>query len=81
MSSTHAALETDVAEMIDHHRYVFERTQQIGILQQVFAIDVQPRVPAELANARHRAPDLGRALLHRKKADKIETRAAHTGRM
>jgi hypothetical protein len=42
---------------------------------------VQPRVPAELAKPRHRAPDLGLALIEGKKADEIETRTAHTSRV
>ena len=38
-------------------------------------------MPAELAQPRHRAPDLRLALIEGKKADEIEARAAHAGRV
>jgi hypothetical protein len=30
-----AALESHMAEMVDHHRHVFDQAQQIGIVEQV----------------------------------------------
>ena len=42
---------------------------------------MQPRVPAEFAKPRHRAPDLGLALIEGKKADEIESSTAHTSRV
>ena len=75
------ALESDMAEMVDHHRHVLERAQQIGVVEQVIAIHVQARVPAEFAQPRHRAPDLRLALVEGKEADEIKARAAHAGRV
>src|SRR5437660_1117346 len=79
--SRNAALKADVTEMVDHHRHVLERTQQIRIVQQIFSIHVQPRVPAELAQPPHRALDLRLTLVEGKKADEIESSAAHAGRV
>src|SRR6266404_8472993 len=42
---------------------------------------MQTRVPAELAQPRHGASDLRLALVEGKKADEIEARATHTGRV
>src|SRR5947208_16714815 len=75
----HPALEPDVAEMFDDHRHVLDRTQQIRIVEQFVPIHVQPRVPAELTQPRHRAPDVRLALIEGKKADEVKTSAAHTG--
>ena len=40
---------------------------------------MQPGMPAEFLDARHRAPHLGLALLHREEADEVKARTAHTG--
>src|SRR5258707_8245649 len=42
---------------------------------------MQTRVPAELAQPRHGASDLRLSLVEGKKADEIEARATHTGRV
>src|SRR5918993_4627825 len=71
------AFKAHMAEMVDHHRQVLDRAQQIRIIEQVVAVHMQSRVPPELADPGHRAPDFGLLLIEGKKSHEIKPRATH----